>query len=67
MTGKLTKREVEVVKLIAEGLTSKEAAQKLGTSPRTVEAQRRSIYTKLELGNLADLIRYAIRSGYVRP
>jgi DNA-binding NarL/FixJ family response regulator len=63
--GVLTQREREVLKLIAEGKTSKRAAKLLGISPRTVEHHRLSIMRKLGVSNTARLIRYAIENGLV--
>jgi DNA-binding NarL/FixJ family response regulator len=59
-------REREVLQLLAEGGTSKQIAVSLHISSRTVETHRRNIMKKLELHNIADLTRYAIREGLVR-
>ncbi len=64
---RVTPRELEIIRHIAEGMTSKEIAEKLGTSLKTVETHRQNIFRKLELGNAAQLVRYAIREGLVRP
>ncbi len=63
----LTPREVEVLRLIALGHTSVEIARKLHLSPRTVETHRANIHRKLELATRAELVRYALRRGLVRP
>lgn len=63
----LTTREREVLKLIAEGYSSPEIAERLVLSPRTVETHRANIMRKLELRSTADLIRYAIRHGLIPP
>ncbi|MCX7669202.1 MAG: response regulator transcription factor, partial [Anaerolineae bacterium] len=63
----LTTREREVLKLIAEGYSSPEIAERLVLSPRTVETHRANIMRKLELRSTADLIRYAIRHGIIPP
>ncbi len=63
---RVTPRELEIIRHIAEGMTSKEIAEKLGTSLKTVETHRQNIFRKLELGNAAQLVRYAIREGLVR-
>jgi DNA-binding NarL/FixJ family response regulator len=63
----LTPRELEVVKLIAEGYTTDETGEMLVISPRTVERHRENIFAKLELRNRIDLTRYAIRRGLVEP
>jgi two-component system response regulator NreC len=61
----LTEREREVLRLIAEGLTSKEIANRLAISPYTVERHRANAMAKLDLHNRAELIRYAIRKGLI--
>jgi DNA-binding NarL/FixJ family response regulator len=63
----LTPRELEVVKLIAEGHTSDEIAAQLVLSKRTVEVHRAKILGKLGMRNRVDLTRYAIRRGLVEP
>lgn len=62
----LTRREEEVVSLIADGMTSRGIADKLCISVKTVETHRSHIMEKLRLKNAADLIKYAIRSGLAR-
>ncbi|MBE9520494.1 MAG: response regulator transcription factor [Proteobacteria bacterium] len=61
----LTNREVEVLKLVAEGLTSKEIADILSISIRTVEHHRANLLKKLDLKNTADLIKHAIQNGFI--
>jgi two-component system, NarL family, response regulator NreC len=61
----LTVREREVLKLTAEGNTSKQIAEALDISRRTVEHHRASIAVKLNMKGTADLVRYAIAKGYV--
>ena len=63
----LTPRELQVVKLIAEGHTSEEIAQALVISRKTVDHHRASILDKLGMRNGAELTRYAIRRGLVEP
>ena len=63
----LTTREVEIVALIASGLSSKEIATKLFISVKTVETHRANIMDKLGVKNLPELVRYAIRTGIVEP
>ncbi len=53
---KLSNREKEVMTMILEGNTSKEAAEKLSLSPRTVEVHRSNIYTKLKIKSLPQLV-----------
>lgn len=61
----LTTREREVLKMMAEGRTSKEIADLLFISARTVGHHRANIMDKLRLKKTADLIRYALHKGYV--
>ncbi len=63
----LTPRELEVVKLIAEGYTSDEIADALVISRKTVDHHRCHILGKLGMRNGAELTRYAIRRGLVQP
>jgi DNA-binding NarL/FixJ family response regulator len=65
--GTLTSRENEVVQLLAEGKSNKEVASILFITDRTVEGHRREIMRKLELGSIADLVRYAVRNGIIQP
>jgi DNA-binding NarL/FixJ family response regulator len=60
---KLTARQREVLQLIGEGRTTKEIAELLHVSPRTVEFHRRRIIETLRLRTAAELIRYAVRGG----
>lgn len=62
----LTNREIEIVKLIAAGFTSQEIAEKLFISYFTVGKHRKNIMKKLELKNTAELVRYAMKEGYVK-
>ncbi|HKJ34104.1 MAG TPA: response regulator transcription factor [Balneolales bacterium] len=61
----LTKREQQILGLIAEGLTSQEIANKLTISPRTVETHRANLLQKLDIKNTAGLVRYAIENGHL--
>jgi two-component system NarL family response regulator len=56
-------REREVLQLLAEGLTSIQIAERLGVSPSTAETHRRNIMRKLDVHNVADLTKYAVREG----
>jgi len=56
----LTKREEEIVALVAKGMTSQEIAKKLFISPRTVETHRARIMDKLGVNNAAGLVRFAL-------
>ncbi len=59
--GNLTDREVEVLRLIAEGHTTAEISEFLNLSPHTVQAHRRNIMEKLNLHDRVELVKYAIR------
>ena len=61
--GQLTEREHEVMRLLADGMTSKEVASLLQISLRTVESHRFNMSRKLGFSSVADLVRYAIRNG----
>ena len=63
----LTSREDEVLKLIAEGQSTREIAQALTISPKTVERHRANILAKLGMRDRTQLTRYAIRAGLVEP
>jgi DNA-binding CsgD family transcriptional regulator len=62
----LSHREAEVIRLIARGHTSKEMAESLGISPRTLETYKARAMAKLDLRTRADLIRYAMKAGWLR-
>lgn len=59
----LTDREVEVLKLIAEGLNSAQIGDQLHISARTVDTHRTNLMRKLEIKNIAGLVRYAMKSN----
>jgi DNA-binding NarL/FixJ family response regulator len=59
----LTDRELEILKLLAEGKSSKEIAQLIDKSVQTIDACRRRIMQKLNVNSLAELVKYAIREG----
>ena len=61
----LTKREKEIVRLIAEGLTNAQISRRLFISVDTVDTHRKNLYTKLSVNNTALLIRYAIEHGLI--
>ena len=60
----LSKREIEVVQLIKEGLSSKEIARSLDISLKTVEVHRYNILRKLKLKNTASLVNFINAQGY---
>jgi DNA-binding NarL/FixJ family response regulator len=64
-TTQLTDRECEVIRLLADGMSSKEAATQLQISIRTVESHRININRKLGFNSIANLVQYAIRHGMV--
>ena len=59
----LTAREREVLQLLAEGHTTKEIAERLQVSAKTVDVHRQNMMAKLDLHSIADLTKYAIRAG----
>jgi DNA-binding NarL/FixJ family response regulator len=63
----LTPRELEVLKLVAEGHSTREIAEELVISPKTVERHRANILEKLGMRDRVELTRYAIRRGLVEP
>jgi DNA-binding NarL/FixJ family response regulator len=65
--GVLSGREREVLQLIGEGLSTKEIAESLGLSARTVEAHRANVMQKLDIHKVSGLVRFAIREGLIAP
>ena len=63
----LTPRELEILKLIAEAHSTKEIADILVISPKTVERHRANIFEKLGMHDRVELARYAIRRGLIEP
>ncbi|MGD0229566.1 MAG: response regulator transcription factor [Syntrophorhabdales bacterium] len=63
---RLTGRQREILQLIAEGCTTKEIAQKLGLSINTVEVHRTNLMERLNIHDIAGLVRYAIVSGVIQ-
>ena len=62
----VTIREREIIQLLAEGKSNKEAAAALGISVKTIEAHRANLMRKLRLRSLSDLVRYAVRNKIVQ-
>ena len=62
----LTGRQIEILKLMARGLSTKEIAFELELSPKTVDAHRARIMGRLDLTDIASLTRYAVRKGLVK-
>lgn len=63
---RLTAREREIIQLVAEGLTSKEIAAKLGLSSKTIDAHRANLMNKLDVHSVSELVRYAVRNQMVQ-
>lgn len=61
----LTRREIEVLKHIADGFTNPEIAEKLFISPLTVDSHRKNLILKLNAKNTASLIKIALQNGYI--
>jgi DNA-binding NarL/FixJ family response regulator len=61
--GRLTPRQREILQLIAEGHSTREIARKLTLSAKTIETHRSKLMTRLDIHDIAGLVRYAIRSG----
>lgn len=61
----LTDREIEILKAIAEGHTNKEIGEELHISHRTVDTHRTNLMKKLEVNNVAGLIRFAFKNGLI--
>ncbi|MFL6727313.1 MAG: response regulator transcription factor [Sphingomicrobium sp.] len=62
---KLTSRQIEVMKLVAQGFRTRDIAERLQLSVKTVESHRQEVARRLGLRNMADLVRYAVRVGLV--
>jgi DNA-binding NarL/FixJ family response regulator len=63
----LSERERELLPLLAEGMTTKQAASRLHVSPKTVQAHRLRIMNKLAIDNVAQLVKYAVQEGLTVP
>jgi DNA-binding NarL/FixJ family response regulator len=61
----LTEREIQVLRLIADGKTNKDIARILGVSVNTIETHRKHIMDKLDLHNTAEIVRFAVRKRVV--
>ena len=64
-TRNLTKRECEIVQMIASGLSAKQIAQQLNISDKTVRSHREHIMQKLNIHKTVDLVRYAMTCGLI--
>jgi DNA-binding NarL/FixJ family response regulator len=58
-----TPRQRQIIELVCDGLTSVQIAERLGISPRTVEAHRFNLMRRLQVRNVAGLLRWAIADG----
>jgi DNA-binding NarL/FixJ family response regulator len=63
----ITDREIEIIRLVAEGLSNKEIAEKLFLSTHTVTTHRKNIMNKLQVNNTAGLVLYAVRNDLIGP
>jgi DNA-binding NarL/FixJ family response regulator len=63
----LTDRQVEILSMIARGMSSKEIGYELGLSPKTVDVHRARIMERLQVRDIASLTRYAVRRGLIKP
>ena len=63
----LTPREVEILRLVAEGRTNQEIADQLVLSIKTVQAHRANVMEKLGLSDITHLVRFAVRHGLIPP
>jgi two-component system response regulator FixJ len=61
----LTQRERQVMQGLVTGQSNKTIAREYDISPRTVEVYRANVMTKMHAGNLSELVRFAIRAGFV--
>lgn len=63
----LTHREVEIIQLLAEGKSNKQAAAELGIAARTVESHRTRVMKKMSFHSFSDLVRFAVKNNLVEP
>jgi len=65
MTEPLSEREMEVLKLAANGINNKDIAERLFLSPRTVQAHLGNIFNKLSVGSRTEAVLYGLRRGWL--
>ena len=65
-TTQLTPRQIEVLRLVAQGLSSKEIARQLGVSVKTVDSHRSGLMKQLDIHEVTGLVRYAIHTGLIQ-
>lgn len=63
----LTRREKEILQLVVDGYTSRQMADKLGLSPRTIDHHRSNLLRKFGMNNSVDLVNFAVRNGFASP
>ena len=63
----LTQRQIEILRMIAQGKASKEIAYELGLSSKTVDVHRARIMQRLQINDIANLTLYAVRKGLIKP
>ena len=63
----LTKREREILQLVVDGYTSRQIADSLMLSPRTIDHHRSSLLRKFNMNNSVDLVNFAVRNGFATP
>jgi len=61
----LTTREIEIIRLVSQGYSNKEISKKIFISPRTVDTHRTNIMRKLDLHNVAEIVRFAFQNKLV--
>ncbi len=62
---RLSARQIQVLKMVAEGRTSKEIARSLGVLPSTIDTYRSRLMAKLEVNDVPALVRLALRAGLI--
>ncbi|MGB0888452.1 MAG: response regulator [Vicingaceae bacterium] len=65
LISELTEREIEIIRAVSQGLSNKEIAEKLFISPRTADTHRTNIMRKLDLHNVAEMVRFAFQNKLV--
>jgi len=65
LLAKLTNREIEIIRLVSQGFSNKIIGEKLFVSPRTVDTHRTNIMRKLDLHNVAEIVRFAFRNKLI--
>ena len=65
MNGKITPKQLQVLKLLADGLSSEEIAKQLGNSNRTIDSIRRDMLRQFQVNNVAHLVSWGYKNGYL--